>query len=108
MKEHYLLNLYGCPEQLLDNEFFLCDMIENAAEACGATVIETISHHFKPQGVTAISLLAESHISIHTWPEKGEASVDVFTCGDCIPKIACDIIIEQVKSTTHELELIER
>lgn len=106
--KHYLLNLYECSITLLDNEFFLCDMIENAAEASGAHVLQTMSHQFDPQGVTAISLLAESHISIHTWPEKGQAAVDVFTCGDSEPKIACDIIVEQLKAKDFTLEFIER
>ena len=108
MGKHYLLNLYGCSLSLLDNEFFLCDMIENAAEACGAHVLQTMSHHFNTQGVTAICLLSESHISIHTWPEKSEAAVDVFTCGESEPKIACDIIIEQLHAETYKLEYIER
>jgi S-adenosylmethionine decarboxylase len=92
----------------LDNEFFLCDLLENAAEACGAHVLQTISYQFDPQGVTAICLLSESHISIHTWPEKGEAAVDVFTCGDSQPKIACDIIIEQLNATNFNLDYVER
>jgi len=54
MGKHYLLNLYGCSLSLLDNEFFLCDLLENAAEACGAHVLQTMSHQFKPQGVTQI------------------------------------------------------
>jgi len=108
MGKHYLLNLYGCSLSVLDNEFFLCDMLENAAVACGAQVLQTISHQFNPQGVTAICLLSESHISIHTWPEKGEAAVDVFTCGKSNPRIACDIIIEQLYAKTYEIEFIER
>ena len=93
---------------LLDNEFFLCDLLENAAEACGAHVLRTMSHQFNPQGVTAICLLSESHISIHTWPEKGEAAVDVFTCGESEPKIACDIIVEQLYASNFTLEYVER
>ncbi len=108
MGKHYLLNLYGCSLSLLDNEFFLCDLLENAAEACGAHVLQTMSHQFTPQGVTAICLLSESHISIHTWPEKGEAAVDVFTCGDSEPKIACDIIVEQLKAQDYTLEFVLR
>jgi S-adenosylmethionine decarboxylase len=108
MGKHYLLNLYGCSLSLLDNEFFLCDLLENAAEACGAHVLQTMSHQFTPQGVTAICLLSESHISIHTWPEEGKAAVDVFTCGDCNPKIGCDIIIQQLHATDHKLTYIER
>ena len=106
--KHYLLNLYECSLSLLDNEFFLCDLLENAAIASGAQVLQTISHQFNPHGVTAISLLAESHISIHTWPELKQAAVDVFTCGNSNPKIACDIIIQQLQAADYTLEYIER
>lgn len=108
MGKHYLLNLQGCSFVLLDNEQYLRDLLENAAVASGATVLQTISKKFDPQGVTVISLLAESHISIHTWPEQGTAAVDVYTCGDCNPKIGCDIIIHQLYSQTHTLSYIER
>ncbi len=83
-------------------------MIETAADCSGATVVQTISKKFDPQGVTAITLLSESHISIHTWPERGDAAVDVFTCGDCNPKIGCDVIIQQLQSKNHTLSYIER
>ena len=108
MGKHYLLNLYGCPFHLLDNERFLLDLIEIAAESSGATIVQTISKKFEPQGVTIVSLLAESHISIHTWPEEGKAACDVYTCGDSQPKIGCDIIIHQLKSQSHTLSYIER
>jgi S-adenosylmethionine decarboxylase proenzyme len=108
MGDHYLLNLYGCSSILLDDEYFLVDLIENAAVVSGANIIQSISKKFYPQGVTAICLLSESHISIHTWPEIGNAAVDVYTCGKCEPKIGCDIIIEQLKATKHELTYIKR
>jgi S-adenosylmethionine decarboxylase len=108
MGKHYLLNLYGCPFHLLDNERFLLDLIEIAAESSGATILQTISKKFEPQGVTVVSLLSESHISIHTWPEEGKAACDVYTCGDAHPKIGCDIIIHQLKSQSHTLSCIER
>lgn len=108
MGKHYLLNLYGCSLSLLDNEFFLRDLLENAATACGAQVLQTMSHQFDPQGVTAICLLSESHISIHTWPEEGKAAADVYTCGDSDPKLGCDMIVSQLHSTNHTLSYIER
>ena len=67
-----------------------------------------ISKKFEPQGVTVLCLLSESHISIHTWPEEGKAAVDVYTCGDCNPKIGCDIIIQQLYAQDHTLSYIER
>jgi S-adenosylmethionine decarboxylase len=108
MGKHYLLNLYGCSFNSLNDEYYLSDLLEDAANASGATVIKTIFKKFEPQGVTAICLLSESHISIHTWPEKGEAAVDIFTCGECNPKIGCDLIIEKLSADNHTLSYIER
>ena len=108
MGDHYLLNLFGCSFSLLDDEHYLIDLLENSAVASGATVVQTISKKFDPQGVTVICLLSESHISIHTWPEEGKAAVDVYTCGDCNPKMVCDIIVHQLCATEHELTYIER
>jgi len=106
--KHYLLNLYGCSFDYLNNELFLIGLLESAAKSSGATVIQTISKKFEPQGVTVICLLSESHISIHTWPEEGNAACDVYTCGDCDPKIGCDLIIRELKSSHHTLSYIER
>ena len=108
MGKHYLLNLYGCSFVLLDDQEYLIGLLEAAASSSGATVVNTIFKKFDPQGVTVLTLLSESHISIHTWPEKGEAAVDLFTCGDCDPKIGCDMIIEQLYATNHTLSYIER
>ena len=108
MGKHYLLNLFGCSFSLLDNEHFLIDLLENAASASGATVLKTMSHKFDPQGCTVLCLLSESHFSIHTWPEENKAAVDCYTCGDCNPKIGCDIIIQQLQASNHTLSYIER
>jgi len=108
MGKHYLLNLYGCSFVLLNDEHYLLQLLEEAAILSGATVLQTIYKKFDPQGVTVICLLAESHISIHTWPEKGKAAVDVYTCGNSNPKLGCDMIIRQLYSTNHTLSYIER
>jgi S-adenosylmethionine decarboxylase len=108
MGKHYLLNLYGCTYAHLNDVHFLVDLLENAAVISGATVCQTIFKQFDPQGVTILCLLSESHISIHTWPERGDAAIDIFTCGDCNPKIGCDVIIEQLKPERYKLEYIER
>ena len=82
--------------------------MENAASASGATVCQTIFKKFDPYGITVLCLLSESHISIHTWPEKGQAAVDCYTCGDCNPKISCDVIIQQLNPLEYKLNYIER
>lgn len=108
MGKHFLLNLYGCSFSLLDNEFFLRDLLERAAIISGATIIQTISSKFEPQGCTIICLLSESHISIHTWPEQGTAAVDCYTCGDSNPRKGCDLIISEVDPTEYKLHFIQR
>ena len=79
--KHCILELYGCDSSRLDDEAFLRDTITTAAKRAGATLLNLITHRFEPQGVTGLALLAESHISIHTWPEKGTLLLDIFTCG---------------------------
>ena len=109
MGDHYLLNLYGCSFVLLDDEHYLIDLLENAAVASGATVVQTISKKFEPQGVTIICLLSESHISIHTWPEEGSCAVDVYTCGEnARPRLACDLIIKELDCQDPRVTHVKR
>jgi len=80
--KHILFTLRGCTKSLLDDENFVRDTVYQASVKCNSTLLALNSHKFDPQGVTCIAMLAESHISIHTWPEKGMAVCDIFTCGD--------------------------
>ena len=80
--KHILFTLRGCPFELLDDEEFIRMLLYRATKECKATLLNLAVHKFDPQGVTSIAMLAESHISIHTWPEKGMAVCDVFTCGN--------------------------
>ena len=73
---HILFTLKGCPFGLLDDEAHVRNVLVNAAALAESTLLGVQSHKFDPQGVTAVALLAESHISIHTWPENGMAVCD--------------------------------
>ena len=106
--KHILFTLKGCKKELLDDEEFVKEVIYMAAHKCRSTLISLDSYKFDPQGVTCVAMLAESHISIHTWPERGEAACDVFTCGDSDPKIGCEFIVENLRSQRHTLQYIER
>jgi S-adenosylmethionine decarboxylase len=108
MGKHYLLNLYGCPFELLDNEQLIIEMLTTAAHLCKATILNTVSHKFQPQGVTSILLLAESHISIHTCPECGTAYADVYTCSSVDPVVGCLYIVEKMGATHHDLKFVQR
>lgn len=109
MGDHYLLNLYGCDSSKLDDESFLKDMIGQAITEGNLTLLNMIAHKFEPQGVTIVALLAESHISIHTWPENGTAAVDVYTCGDkADPEATCEYIRKQLNTTRYTSQNVKR
>ena len=107
--KHLLLELYRCDYEKLNDESFLRCTLNKAAKLAKATVLNLISNKFEPQGVTAIALLAESHISIHTWPESNYSAVDIFTCGqNMLPELASQYLIEALKANEHSLRVIER
>ena len=107
--KHLLLELYKCDREKLNDECFLRCILNRAAKLANATVLNLISNKFEPQGVTAIALLAESHISIHTWPESNYSAVDIFTCGkNMMPELASQYLIESLMAKEHSLRVIER
>jgi len=107
--KHLLLELYKCNCEKLNDESFLRCILNRAAKLANATVLNLISNKFEPQGVTAIALLAESHISIHTWPESNYSAVDIFTCGkNMMPEVASQYLIESLIAKEHSLRVIER
>ena len=107
--KHLLLELYRCDSEKLNDESFLRCTLNRAAKLAKATVLNLISNKFDPQGVTAIALLAESHISIHTWPESSYSAVDIFTCGQNMqPDVASQFLIEALNAEEHFLRVIER
>jgi len=107
--KHCILELYNCDPAKLDDEAFLRTAITSAAKRAGATLLNLITHRFEPQGVTGLALLAESHISIHTWPESGYAAVDVFTCGDhTMPEMACQVLAGELSAGNHKLTSFRR
>ena len=107
--KHFLLELYRCDFEKLNDESFLRCTLNNASKFANATVLNLISNKFEPQGVTAIALLAESHISIHTWPESHYSAVDIFTCGKNMrPEIASKYLIEALMAEEHLLRIIDR
>jgi len=107
--KHLLLELYRCDYEKLNDESFLRCTLNRAAKLAKATVLNLISNKFEPQGVTAIALLAESHLSIHTWPEAQYSAVDIFTCGKNMkPDISCKYLIHSLMAEEHSLRVIER
>tara|TARA_Y100001978_G_scaffold79474_1_gene71228 strand:+ start:40 stop:468 length:429 start_codon:yes stop_codon:yes gene_type:complete len=106
---HLLLELYGCNREKLDDELYLRCQLNSAAKLAKASVLNIVSNKFEPYGVTAIALLAESHLSIHTWPESQYSAIDIFTCGrNMKPKLASQFLIESLEASNHILKTIAR
>lgn len=88
---HLIIDLWGC--EGLDDIDRIDAAMRDCVEAAGATLLHIHLHHFTPNsGVSGVAVLAESHISIHSWPECGYAALDVFMCGDARPYKAIDVL----------------
>lgn len=104
-----LLELRDCDPQLLDDLSYIRQELLRAASAVDAHVVGESFHQFTPQGVTGILSIAESHISIHTWPEHRYAAADVFTCGDrTMPERAAALIIDALRCRDPQITQIRR
>ena len=105
---HYLIDVWGEGEHL-ENEDLIKKIIANSAIAAGATVLDLHSHKFgEAEGISAIALLAESHISVHTWPERNFAAFDIFLCGNTNPEKAVRSIKQHIKFVKIKISKIKR
>jgi S-adenosylmethionine decarboxylase proenzyme len=80
--KHILVDIFNCNSKLLEKVDFIADTMHTAAKKSGATIVGKYFKQFEPYGVSGVIIIAESHISIHTWPEHGLVSVDYFSCSD--------------------------
>lgn len=100
---HVLIEYYGCSKEIIEDNGLIEQFMKEAADYSGATIVESVFHHFNPYGVSGAVIIAESHLTIHTWPEYGFASVDVYTCGDSVsPWKATDYLSEKLKAKKTE------
>lgn len=89
--DHLLIEMWEADH--LANASYIQTALERAARAAAATVLHSYYHPFgEGMGVSGVTILAESHISIHTWPERGYAAIDVFMCGDCDPNLTLPVL----------------
>lgn len=105
---HIIAELYGCNPALLDNEKFILDALIKAAKNTKVTIIDHISQKFEPQGVSAVVIISESHVAIHTWPEFSYAALDFYTCGQEDPEPAVREIAESFKAKDITIFRTER
>ncbi len=106
---HLLVELSGCDRSLLNDQEKLREHMCEAVRCSGATIVETVFHRYNPHGVSGVIVIAESHISLHTWPEYGYAAVDFFTCGDAVdPYKAHDYLKDKLGATTAQVNEVRR
>lgn len=105
---HVAVDAWGIRYDLLNDADWLQDQLVEAAEISGATVLSVQSKQFEPQGATVLVMLSESHLSIHTYPEKGFAAIDCYTCGETVdPQSAVNRLMEVLKpERVHAKKLI--
>lgn len=105
---HIVADVWGVEFNRINDLEFLMEHMRKAAEKCGASVLGVQYEAFKPCGVTVLVLLSESHLSIHSYPEKGFAAIDGYTCGDHVdPQIAIDYLLSILEpKTIHSAKII--
>ncbi|MBB5691859.1 adenosylmethionine decarboxylase [Roseomonas alkaliterrae] len=107
---HLIIDLWGATN--LDDPDHIDAVLREGALATGATILHGHFHHFSPNGgVSGVLVLAESHVSIHTWPERDYAAIDIFVCGECNPYKAIaalkrGFLPERVQLSEHKRGLI--
>jgi S-adenosylmethionine decarboxylase proenzyme len=105
---HLIVEFYDCDATLLDDVRPIRAAMLGAANCVGASVVGETFHRFSPQGVSGSVVIAESHLSIHTWPARGYVAVDIFTCGGLDPRPGLDFLAEQLGAHRSRFQEIVR
>lgn len=108
LAKHLLAELHGCDRELLNDAPRLAALMRAAAEKARAHVVGEVCHRYAPHGVTCVLVLAESHFSLHTWPEAGYAAADFYTCGSLLPELALELLRDGLSATRFDVLSVER
>ncbi len=106
---HLLVELRDCNAEIIKDLKKVKNILVSAAKEAKATIVDISFHEFNPFGISGMVIIAESHLSIHTWPEYAYAAVDIFTCGDIIkPEVAASYLIQQFESKSPSIVELKR
>lgn len=109
MGKHFLLNLYGVDPILLREMEEFASFISPELEECMAEMLDTCLHKFPGEGgYTYLALLSTSHFSIHTWPEKSSAAIDMFSCGEILSDVLISHVIKYFIPDSYDLKMVNR
>lgn len=106
--EHLIIELYNCDRKILARVDQVQGIMIKAAKAANTTIIDSVFHRFNPHGVSGVVVIAESHFAVHTWPEHGYVSIDVYTCGDGKPWEAFKTVRKMFKPKHFSVMKMER
>jgi S-adenosylmethionine decarboxylase len=105
---HLIAEYYDCDRTIIDDVDAVAEHLRAAAEEVGATIVSEAFHRYAPQGVSGTLLIAESHLSIHTWPEVGYVAVDIFTCGGLDPRPGFRLLEDRLHARASRMQEIVR
>ncbi len=106
---HLLVELFDCDPDVINNLEAVKGALIEAAKRAQATIVDVVFHEFNPFGISGVVVIAESHLSIHTWPEYRYAAVDIFSCGDALqPEVAASYLVEQFAAERTSIVEMQR
>ncbi|MCA9394097.1 MAG: adenosylmethionine decarboxylase [Candidatus Omnitrophica bacterium] len=105
---HFLIELIGCPAEKISRVEQVKPVLLQAAEVSRATVVEHFFKQYEPHGVTGVILIAESHFSVHTWPEDEFVAFDILTCGEMLPEQAVEHVRREFGARDMKQRILER
>jgi S-adenosylmethionine decarboxylase len=106
---HYMADFYGVRKILLDDKEYLARVLSEAAVKCGATVLDDVAVKFEPNGVTVATVLSESHITCHTYPDQQFIAIDCYTCGEnADPKVAVEYLAMLLAPRFADIQVARR
>ena len=106
---HLIVELRECNPKILKSLEQVRNILVSAAKEAKATIVDVSFHEFNPFGISGVVVIAESHLTIHTWPEYNYAAVDIFTCGDIIkPEVAASFLIKEFECKNPSIVEMKR
>jgi len=106
---HLIIEMYECLSDQLNDLDWVKSVLIEAAKRAQATIVDTVFHRVKPTGILGVIVIAESHITIHTWPEYRYAAVDIFTCGKTLKgSEAASYIVKKFRSANPSVKEVLR
>ena len=106
---HLLIELFDCDPDVINNLEAVKGALVEAARRAQATIVDVVFREFNPFGISGVVVIAESHLSIHTWPEYRYAAVDIFSCGDVLqPEVAASYLVEQFAAERTSIVEMQR